>query len=32
MSIGEFCTREVVIIERGTGIVELAQLMPKHSV
>lgn len=32
MSIGEFCTREVVIVERGTGIVELAQLMRKHHV
>lgn len=32
MSIGKFCTREVVIVERGTGIVELAQLMRKHHV
>ena len=32
MSIGEFCTREVVIAERDTGIVELAQLMRKHHV
>lgn len=32
MSIGAFCTREVVIAERDTGIVELAQLMRKHHV
>jgi signal-transduction protein with cAMP-binding, CBS, and nucleotidyltransferase domain len=32
MSIGEFCTREVVITERDTGIVELAQLMRTHHV
>ena len=32
MTIGEFCTREVVITERGTGIVELAQLMRRHHV
>ena len=32
MSIGEFCTREVVIAERDTGIVELTQLMRKHHV
>ena len=32
MSIGEFCTREVVIAERDTGIVELAKLMRTHHV
>ena len=32
MSIGEFCTREVVIAEKDTGIVELAQLMRKYHV
>ena len=32
MSIGAFCTREVVIAERDTGVVELAQLMRKHHV
>ncbi len=32
MSIGEFCTREVVVAERDTGIVELAQLMRTHHV
>lgn len=32
MSIGEFCTREVVIAERDTGIVELAKLMRAHHV
>jgi CBS domain-containing protein len=32
MSIGEFCTREVVIAEKDTGIIELAQLMRKHHV
>ena len=32
MSIGEFCTRTVVIAEKDTGIVELAQLMRKHHV
>ena len=32
MSIGEFCTRKVVIAERDMGIVELAQLMRKHHV
>jgi signal-transduction protein with cAMP-binding, CBS, and nucleotidyltransferase domain len=32
MSIGEFCTRTVVIAEKDTGIVELTQLMRKHHV
>ena len=32
MSIGEFCTREVVVAEKNTGIVALAQLMRKHHV
>ena len=32
MSIGEFCTREVVIAGRDTGIVELAQLMRRQHV
>ena len=32
MSIGTFCTREVVIAERGTSIVELARLMRSHHV
>lgn len=32
MSIGEFCTREVVIAERNTTIVEVAKLMRKHHV
>ena len=32
MSIGEFCTREVVVAEKDTGIVELAQLMRKYHV
>ncbi len=32
MSIGEFCTRKVVVAEKDTGIVELAQLMRKHHV
>lgn len=32
MSIGEFCTREVVVTEKDTGIVELAQLMRKYHV
>ena len=32
MTIGPFCTREVIIAERDTGIVELAQLMRKHHV
>ncbi len=32
MSIGEFCTREVVIAEQDTTIVELAQLMRNHHV
>ncbi len=32
MSIGEFCTRTVVMAEKNTNIVELAQLMRKHHV
>ena len=32
MSIGEFCTRRVVVAEKNTGIVALAQLMRKHHV
>ena len=32
MSIGKFCTREVVVTEKHTGIVELAQLMRTHHV
>ncbi len=32
MSIGEFCTRTVVITEKDTSIVELAQLMRKNHV
>ena len=32
MSIGEFCTRKVVVAEKDTGIVALAQLMRKHHV
>ncbi len=32
MSIGEFCTRKVVVAEKDTGIVELAQLMRKNHV
>ena len=32
MSIGEFCTRKVVVTEKDTGIVELAELMRKNHV
>ena len=32
MTTGAFCTREVVIAEKSTGIVELTQLMRKHHV
>ncbi len=32
MSIGEFCTKKVVVTQKDTGIVELAQLMRKHHV
>jgi CBS domain-containing protein len=32
MSIGEFCNREVVITEKGSTIVEVAQLMRKYHV
>ena len=32
MSTGEFCTREVVITEKGSSIVEVAQLMRKYHV
>lgn len=32
MSIGEFCTRKVIVAEKDTGIVALAQLMRKHHV
>lgn len=32
MSIGEFCTRAVVVAEKDAGIVELAQLMRKYHV
>lgn len=32
MSIGEFCTRKVVVAEKDTGIIELAQLMLKYHV
>lgn len=32
MSIGEFCTRTVVVTEKDTGILELAQLMRKYHV
>lgn len=32
MTTGAFCTREVVITEKSTGIIELTQLMRKHHV
>ena len=32
MAVNEFCNREVVIANRETGIVELAQLMRQHHV
>jgi len=32
MSTGEFCTREVVITEKGTSILEVAQLMRTYHV
>ncbi len=32
MSVGEFCNREVVITEKTTGIVKVAQLMRQHHV
>ena len=32
MSVGEFCTREVVVAERGADIVEVAQLMRTYHV
>lgn len=32
MSIGEFCTREVVVAEKNIGVVALAQLMRKYHV
>ncbi len=32
MSIGEFCSRNVVVVEKDAGIVELAQLMRKQHV
>lgn len=32
MSIGEFCTREVVVAEKNIGMVALAQLMRKYHV
>lgn len=32
MTVGEFCTREVVFTERKTGIVEVAQLMRQYHV
>lgn len=32
MSIGEFCTKNVVVAEKDVGIVELAQLMRKYHV
>ncbi|NOR11123.1 MAG: CBS domain-containing protein [Desulfovibrionaceae bacterium] len=32
MSVGEFCNREVVIAQRNTSILELAQLLRQHHV
>jgi len=32
MTVGEFCTREVVITDRGSSITEVAQLMRKYHV
>lgn len=32
MSVGEFCNREVVIADRTTSLVEIAQLMRQHHV
>lgn len=32
MTVGEFCTREVIFVEKKTGIVEAAQLMRQYHV
>lgn len=32
MTIGQFCTREVIVAEKDTGIVELTKLMRNHHV
>jgi len=32
MTVGKFCTREVIVAEKDRGVIELAQLMRKHHV